>query len=189
MTAILALKGTAWPAHSQCDWVCNRYLMLGKLAVGTFFPAKAVVGGRVRWLLQMEHQVVIEVQARVSQTFSTSLMAAPWAMRSQFTLPGGDWMHVPAHAETAILQVLEGKTCAANQTRQISTGLLVTSLKLLPLWTARARSFWGMHFESFRIWQVQSTEAGAASTTWFRTIFVEIPWEATSHATPSDWCR
>ena len=49
--------------------------MLGKLADGTFFPAKAVVGGRMRWLLQMEYQLVIEVQARVSQTFSTSLMA------------------------------------------------------------------------------------------------------------------
>ena len=51
-------------------------------------------------------------------------------------------MYVPTHAGTAILHVLEGTTWARNETRQVWTGLLVTPLKLVPMWTARARRFY-----------------------------------------------
>ena len=71
----------------------------------------------------------------------------PLSRRNQFTLAAGSRPKVRANSEvgfsgnTAILQVLDRTAWLANQARRVWTGLPVTSVKLLPIYTARVRRF------------------------------------------------
>ena len=154
------LKVKAWPAHSQYDWVCSRFLILRILA-GKSILQKAAVWGRGRLVLTRPQLVIYAAgrQALLNQTLGTSVMDfAPshflWQASSPL-LQAGDWMYVPTHAGTAILHVLEGIWGRGHDRHaRLSTAPvlvhagILTATKSLTWTAARQADFtWGIQLE------------------------------------------